>query len=73
MREVEDSALQEASKKDKRNGEDQKTGEAEADWIKKKDGGARLREMEDKDKLWDKEVGGNPKWGEGRTAHLYGK
>ncbi|CAN9123770.1 unnamed protein product [Alternaria alternata] len=42
-------------------------------WIKKKDGGARMREMEDEDKRWEKESGGNPRWGEGRTAHLYGK
>lgn len=62
----------EASKNDKRNGEDQKTGEAEVGWIKKKDGGARLRDMEDEDKRWETEMGVNPKWGEGRTAHLYG-
>ena len=81
MREIEDLALAEASRKmanaegksdgktDEENGKDGKTGP----WIKKKDGGARMREMEDEDKRWEKESGGNPRWGEGRTAHLYGK
>ena len=81
MREIEDLALAEASrniasaegknndKTDEANGKDGKTGP----WIKKKDGGARMREMEDEDKRWEKESGGNPRWGEGRTAHLYGK
>lgn len=48
MREVENLTLQEASKNRKRE------GEAESRWIKKKDGGARLREMEDEDKRWEK-------------------
>ncbi|KAH6861465.1 hypothetical protein B0T12DRAFT_495841 [Alternaria alternata] len=61
IREVENLALAEANRKDARS------------WIKKKDGGARMREMEDEDKRWEKESGGNPRWGEGRTAHLYGK
>jgi hypothetical protein len=42
-------------------------------WIRKKDGDARIREMEDADKRWEKESCRNPRWGEGRTAHLYGK
>ncbi|KAH6881883.1 hypothetical protein BKA58DRAFT_446157 [Alternaria rosae] len=81
IREIEDLALAEASRKitdaegktDENIGgessEDGKTGL----WIKKKDGVARMREMEDKDKRWERESGGNPWWGEGRTAHLYGK
>jgi hypothetical protein len=76
IREVEDLALAEACRqhastegKEDENDKDSKTGP----WIKKKDGGARMREMEDEDKRWEKESGGNPRWGEGRTAHLYGK
>jgi hypothetical protein len=73
MREVEDLALKEAVKamqegKGKGEGE-----EGERGWVKKKDGGARMREMEDEDKRWEKERDGNPWWGEGRTAHHYGK
>jgi len=70
MREIEDLALAEASRKiASAEGKDDNT----EPWIKKKDGGARMREMEDEDKRWEKESGGNPRWGEGRTAHLYGK
>ncbi|KAI4671930.1 uncharacterized protein J4E78_000428 [Alternaria triticimaculans] len=70
MREIEDLALAEASRKiASAEGADGNT----EPWIKKKDGGARMREMEDEDKRWEKESGGNPRWGEGRTAHLYGK
>ncbi|KAI4939150.1 uncharacterized protein J4E92_000433 [Alternaria infectoria] len=70
MREIEDLALAEASRKiASAEGKDSNT----EPWIKKKDGGARMREMEDEDKRWEKESGGNPRWGEGRTAHLYGK
>ena len=70
MREIEDLALAEASRKiASAEGKDDNT----EPWIKKKDGGARMREMEDEDKCWEKESGGNPRWGEGRTAHLYGK
>ncbi|KAI4713911.1 hypothetical protein J4E89_001360 [Alternaria sp. Ai002NY15] len=70
MREIEDLALAEASRKI--TSAEGKDGNTEP-WIKKKDGGARMREMEDEDKRWEKESGGNPRWGEGRTAHLYGK
>ncbi|KAI4627988.1 hypothetical protein J4E80_002124 [Alternaria sp. BMP 0032] len=70
MREIEDLALAEASRKIA--SVEGKDGNTEP-WIKKKDGGARMREMEDEDKRWEKESGGNPRWGEGRTAHLYGK
>ncbi|KAI4961181.1 hypothetical protein J4E86_000207 [Alternaria arbusti] len=70
MREIEDFALAEASRKiASAEGKNDNT----EPWIKKKDGGARMREMEDEDKRWEKESGGNPRWGEGRTAHLYGK
>ena len=70
MREIEDLALAEASRKiASAEGKNDNT----EPWIKKKDGGARMREMEDEDKRWEKESGGNPRWGEGRTAHLYGK
>ncbi|KAI4682071.1 uncharacterized protein J4E88_004959 [Alternaria novae-zelandiae] len=70
MREIEDLALAEASRKiASAEGKDDNT----EPWIKKKDGGARMREMEDEDKRWEKDSGGNPRWGEGRTAHLYGK
>ena len=72
MREVENLAVQEASK-NKEDGKDQEAGEAEPEWIKNKDAGSWLREMEAQDKRWEKVVGGNPRWGEGRTAHLYGK
>ena len=70
MREIEDLALAEASRKIA--SAEGKDGNTEP-WIKKKDGGARMREMEYEDKRWEKESGGNPRWGEGRTAHLYGK
>ena len=73
MREVEKLALQETAKNTNTDRRGQRTGEAEAGWVKKKDAGARLKEMEDEDKRWEKEMGGNPRWGEGRTAHLYGK
>ncbi|PZD22864.1 hypothetical protein A1F96_10760, partial [Pyrenophora tritici-repentis] len=48
-------------------------GQAEVGQIKKKNTGARVEEMQDEDKRWEKESGGNPRWGEGRTAGLYGK
>lgn len=84
IREVENLALAEANRKDaseESNGNNRIDEEKNKDlsefksgsWIKKKDGGARMREMEDEDKRWEKESGGNPRWGEGRTAHLYGK
>jgi hypothetical protein len=73
MREVEDLALKEAVKA-MQEGKGKDVGEAKGgEWIKKKDGGARNRAMEDEDKRWEKESGGNPRWGEGKTAHLYGK
>ncbi|CAE7185188.1 hypothetical protein CFE70_006257 [Pyrenophora teres f. teres 0-1] len=67
MRKVENLALQEAAKNTNTDGQGQQTG------AKKKDPGARLKEMEDEDKRWEKDMGGNPRWGEGRAAHLYGK
>lgn len=84
IREVENLALAEANRKDaseESNGNNRIDEEKNKDlsefksgsWIKKKDGGARMREMEDEDTRWEKESGGNPRWGEGRTAHLYGK
>lgn len=84
MREVEDLTLAEVGSK---NVSEESKGNTKVDeevlkdsgdsktgmWIKKKDRGARMREMEDEDKRWEKESGGNPRWGEGRTAHLYRK
>jgi hypothetical protein len=69
MREGEDLATAKASRNNAsgEGKEDEKAG------LKRKDGDARIREMEDEDKRWEKESGGNPRWGEGRTAHLYGK
>jgi hypothetical protein len=61
MREVEDLALKGGTK-------DARVGE-----LVKKDGESRVREMEDEDKRWERESAGNPRWGEGRTAHHYGK
>jgi hypothetical protein len=73
MREVEDLTLKEAVKA-MQEGKRSDVGEFKGgEWIKKKDGGARRREMEDEDGRWEKESGGNPRWGQGRSAHLYGK
>ncbi|KAF1937001.1 hypothetical protein EJ02DRAFT_459067 [Clathrospora elynae] len=41
--------------------------------IKKMDSGQRMRKMEDQDSRWEKEFGGNPRWGEGRREWNYGK
>lgn len=73
MREVEDLALAEAIRKtvsEESKGNIEEGGERNDDivgfktgsWIKKKDGGARMREMEDEDKRWEKENDGNPRW-----------
>jgi hypothetical protein len=77
MREVENLALAEANRNHAGEERKENTGidvdSKTGTWIKKKDGGARMRAMEDEDKRWDKENDGNPRWGEGRAAHLYGK